>query len=222
MRGVSHIYAPSTLRRMHSVASSEVLGLHNSYSGTFLVGVNTTDIRNVSSDPLFPLRPSCHNCNALRCVNVRSPSTSRVVGLRFHSRDDILVCVDSSNAFRLLDVQKRRLAACHDGVEFPRVPSGKGAWGGEGHVRPLCGIAFNPQDPLHSMLLFNDRYLRKIIVISGRMIAMVRLVGAIISHLLWLSWMQPFEECCGLRYLCRWCTASTSAFTLLACMEKCV
>lgn len=81
------------------------------------------------------------------------------MGLRFHSRDDILVCVDSSSAFRLLDVQKRRLAACHDGVEFPQVPSGKGAWGGEGHVRPMCGIAFNPQDPLHSMLLFNHRYL---------------------------------------------------------------
>ena len=86
-------------------------------------------------------------------------STHRVVGVRFHSRDDILVCVDSSNRFRLLDIQKRRLAACHDDVEFPQVPSGKGAWGGAGDVHPLSGIAFNPEDPLHSMLLFNHRYL---------------------------------------------------------------
>lgn len=68
------------------------------------------------------------------------------------------MCVDSSNGFRLLDVQQRRLAACHDGVEFPQVPSGKGVWGGEGDVHPLSGIAFNPEDPLHSMLLFNHRY----------------------------------------------------------------
>ncbi len=80
-----------------------------------------------------------------------------MVGLRFHSRDDILVCVDSSNGFRLLDVHQRRLAACHDGVEFPQVPSGKGAWGGQGDVHPLSGITFNPEDPLHSMLLFNHR-----------------------------------------------------------------
>ncbi|CAM9326903.1 unnamed protein product [Ectocarpus sp. 6 AP-2014] len=81
----------------------------------------------------------------------------RVLGVRFHSRDDILVCVDSSNAFRLLDVQRRRLAACHDGVEFPQLPSGKGSWGGQGDVRPLSGIAFNPEDPQHCMLLFNHR-----------------------------------------------------------------
>eukprot|EP00903_Cladosiphon_okamuranus_P017749 g16338.t1 len=88
---------------------------------------------------------------------VPSFSTNRVVGVRFHSRDDILVCVDSSNRFRLLDIEKRRLAACHDDVEFPQVPSGKGAWGGAGDVHPLSGIAFNPEDPLHSMLLFNHR-----------------------------------------------------------------
>lgn len=86
-------------------------------------------------------------------------SAHRVVAVRFHSRDDILVCVDSSNGFRLLDVEKRRLAACHDHVEFPQVPSGKGPWGGAGDVHPLSGIAFNPEDPLHSMLLFNHRYL---------------------------------------------------------------
>lgn len=97
--------------------------------------------------------------------NASSFSTNRVVGLRFHSRDDILVCVDSSNGFRLLDVQQRRLAACHDGVEFPQVPSGKGVWGGEGDVHPLSGIAFNPEDPLHSMLLFNHRLL--VIVCRG-------------------------------------------------------
>lgn len=78
--------------------------------------------------------------------------------MRFHSRDDILVCVDASNRFRLLDVEKRRMAACHDDVEFPQVPSGKGVWGGAGDVHPVSGIAFNPEDPLHSMLLFNHRY----------------------------------------------------------------
>lgn len=88
---------------------------------------------------------------------VASFSAHRVVGLRFHCRDDILVCVDSSNALRLLDVQERRLADCHGLVEFPRVPSGKGAWGGEGDVHALAGVAFNPKDPLHSMFLYNNR-----------------------------------------------------------------
>lgn len=67
------------------------------------------------------------------------------------------MCVDSSNAFRLLDVKKCRLAACHEKVEFPQAPSGKGAWGGKGDVHPLSGVAFNPEDPLQSMLLFNHR-----------------------------------------------------------------
>ncbi|CAM9633408.1 unnamed protein product [Laminaria digitata] len=84
-------------------------------------------------------------------------STHRVLGLRFHCRDDILVCVDSSNAFRLLDVHQRRKAACHENVEFPLAPTGKGAWGGAGDVHPMNGVAFNPEDPLQSMLLFNHR-----------------------------------------------------------------
>lgn len=77
--------------------------------------------------------------------------------MRFHCRDDILVCVDASNAFRLVDVQERRLAGCHENVTFPRPPSGKGAWGGVGDVHPLSGLAFNPDDKLHSMLLYNHR-----------------------------------------------------------------
>lgn len=67
------------------------------------------------------------------------------------------MCVDSSNAFRLLDVHQRRLAACQENVEFPLAPTGKGAWGGEGDVHPMNGVAFNPEDPLQSMLLFNHR-----------------------------------------------------------------
>lgn len=102
----------------------------------------------------------------MHAPNTRSFSAHRVVGVRFHSRDDILVCVDSSNRFRLLDIEKRRLAACHDDVEFPQVPSGKGAWGGAGDVHPLSGIAFNPEDPLHSMLLFNHRYVRTCLLVQ--------------------------------------------------------
>lgn len=84
-------------------------------------------------------------------------SKYRTVGLRFHYRDDILVCVDSSNGFRLLDVRNRRLAAFHENVELPRVPSGRGHWGGQGDLQPLSGVAFNPGDMLHSMLLFSHR-----------------------------------------------------------------
>lgn len=99
----------------------------------------------------------CYSFSASKRVAGLRSSSPRVLGVRFHSRDDILVCVDSANAFRLLDVQRRRLAACHDGVEFPQLPSGKGSWGGQGDVRPLSGIAFNPEDPQHCMLLFNHR-----------------------------------------------------------------
>lgn len=84
-------------------------------------------------------------------------SEHRTFGLRFHYRDDILVCVDSANGFRLLDVRNRRLAAFHENVELPRVPSGRGHWGGQGDLQPLSGVAFNPGDTLHSMLLFSHR-----------------------------------------------------------------
>lgn len=76
--------------------------------------------------------------------------------------------VDASNAFRLLDVKKRRLAECHEDVEFPKVPSGMGAWGGDGSVRPLCGIAFNPEEELQSMIFFNPgRVIYYTVVRSG-------------------------------------------------------
>lgn len=106
--------------------------------------------------PPLPYPPSRFVATLTRLAH-HSLSTHRVLGLRFHCRDDILVCVDSSNAFRLLDVHQRRLAACQENVEFPLAPTGKGAWGGEGDVHPMNGVAFNPEDPLQSMLLFNHR-----------------------------------------------------------------
>ncbi|CAN0365799.1 unnamed protein product, partial [Scytosiphon promiscuus] len=69
-----------------------------SASGKWLVSASVSGAVYV-----FDLARLRHHWTASRWV-------ARVVGLRFHSRDDILVCVDSSNAFRLLDVQKRRLA----------------------------------------------------------------------------------------------------------------
>lgn len=81
----------------------------------------------------------------------------RCMTLRFHCRHAVLACVDSSNAFRLFDVPKRRLAECHDHVKFPKPPLGRGSWGGVGSVHPLTGVTFNPEDQTYSMLLYNHR-----------------------------------------------------------------
>lgn len=121
-----------------------------------LLLLSAKDTRHADIPPADLACPSFPDC-AYLAASTTSFSPHRCVGLRFHCRHAVLACVDSSNAFRLFDVPKRRLAECHDHVTFPKPPLGRGTWGGEGNVHPLSGVTFNPEDQTHSMLLFNHR-----------------------------------------------------------------
>ncbi|CAM9400784.1 unnamed protein product [Choristocarpus tenellus] len=101
--------------------------------------VHVFDLLTLEHHWTLPRFPSCH------------------IGIRFHCEDPILVAMDASNSFMVLDVVKREVTEWSRDIEGkrPKVPSPPGAWGGEGSSLPLCGAAFNPSEP-SSMLLHND------------------------------------------------------------------